>query len=318
VSGFTLALAGGVWALVGTLPVNFAWGTAAILAGTLWVGARLRLPGRLPARIWLAGALLLGLLDWGGVDLQAFDGRSPAAVHAEGAAVAAYLAAQPGKFRVYSPSYSLPQQTAARYGLDLADGVDPLQLETYAAFMEQASGVPRTGYSVTVPPFETGDPETANQEYSPDPARLGLLNVRYVVAAYDLPVAGLALRARFGETRVYENQLARPRAWVQLKGAVPGEQAREAAGIVWSPNRIAVTADGPGLLVLSEIAYPGWRAWVDGQERQVQVVSGLLRGVQLEAGPHAVIFAFRPASLYLGIALFLIGCAWMLIHRIVR
>ena len=39
---------------------------------------------------------------------------------------------QPGPFRVYSPSYSLPQHVAQRAGLELADGVDPMQVASYA------------------------------------------------------------------------------------------------------------------------------------------------------------------------------------------
>ena len=56
--------------------------------------------------------------------------------------VAAWLAAQgqPGTFRVYSPSYSLPQHVAQRAGLELADGVDPMQVAGYARLMQAATG----------------------------------------------------------------------------------------------------------------------------------------------------------------------------------
>ncbi len=68
----------------------------------------------------------------------------------------------------------------------LAEGIDPLQLSAYAAFMEKASGVPMEGYSVTLPPFASGRPEVDNRAYLPDARLLGLLNVRYVVSEFEL------------------------------------------------------------------------------------------------------------------------------------
>jgi hypothetical protein len=208
---------------------------------------------------------------------------------------------------VYSPSYSLPQQTAANYGLELADGVDPLQLWAYTRFMEQAGGIPMPGYSVTLPPFAKGEPKTDNAAYRPDPALLGLLNVRYVVAEYDLPVQGLELRARFADTRVYENLLGLPRAWIQPFDAAPGENARPVELSAWKPNLSRLVADGPGLLVLSEVTYPGWRAWVDGHEVPLELTAGLLRSVRLDAGKHHVVVAYQPRSLAAGLGLWVVG-----------
>ena len=59
-------------------------------------------------------------------------------------------------FRIYSPSYSIPQQAAALNELELADGIDPLQLMSYVGFMEETTGIPVNSYSVTMPPFSSG------------------------------------------------------------------------------------------------------------------------------------------------------------------
>ena len=72
-------------------------------------------------------------------------------------------------------------------------------------------------------------------------------------------------------------------------------------------------ARGPGLLVLSEIAYPGWHVWVDGNSQPVVPYDGLLRAVQLPAGEHQVLFTFRPASLVLGLIGFSIAVAYLAI-----
>ena len=314
IAGFALLLSGGIWTLTAGLPLNFAWGTGLALAGAIWISLGLR--RQVSTGLWLGFLLGLSLFDLVVVDHSLLVPRSPITVLSEGEAAARYLAAQPGPFRVYSPSYSLPQQTAAQYRLELADGVDPLQLQSYVSYMEKASGVPGTGYSVTLPPFANGDQARANAASLPDPARLGLLNVRYVVSEFDLPVQGLELEATFGETRIYRNRMALPRAWIQSEDAMPGEQSRPVVLSSRSPDQINLTVEGPGLLVLSEIIYPGWKAWVDGKPAPVQVVAGLLRGVTLEPGPHRVVFAFQPMSIY--ISLVLAGLGFLLLVFLVR
>ncbi len=70
---------------------------------------------------------------------------------------------------------------------------------------------------------------------------------------------------------------------------------------------------GPGLLVLSEIDYPGWQVWVDGVEQPVQKVDGLLRGVLLDEGHHVVEFAFRPPLVYAGLGISGFTCLGLLV-----
>jgi uncharacterized membrane protein YfhO len=88
-----------------------------------------------------------------------------------------------------------------------------------------------------------------------------------------------------------------------------GGQWRPPESIDRQPNRIVVLAEGPGRLVLSEIAYPGWTASVDGRRSSSETVDGLLRGVELAAGRHEVRFEFRPSSVYVGLSLTLVSLA---------
>jgi len=171
--------------------------------------------------------------------------------------------------------------------------------------MEKATGVPARGYSVTLPPFASGDPQIDNQAYHPDPAALGRLTVRFVVAAYDLDVPGLELVRQYGETRLYENRLVQPRAWRISPDLAAGDPG--VTWVLWKPNRIELRVPDGGKLFLAEIAYPGWRAWVDGKEMPVEVVDGLFRGVTLPPGPHDIVFRFQPLPVYLGIILAAIG-----------
>jgi hypothetical protein len=251
-------------------------------------------------------AVLLLAADLVGVDLLSLARRSPEVVWGQGMqagkTIAFRIASQDRlgfPARVYSPSYSVPQHVAARLRLQLADGIDPLQLQTYIQYMDTATGVPRSGYSVTLPPLDTGSPQVDNAEYTPDAQRLGWLNVGYVASEYDLDAPGLALVAQEGQTRIYENTQVLPRARVnRLDGTLAAAEILD-----YSPNRITVQADGPGRLVLAEVDYPGGRARVDGVEAPVLSEGGLLRAVDLSAGQHRVTFTFRPLSVAVGLAL---------------
>jgi hypothetical protein len=84
--------------------------------------------------------------------------------------------------------------------------------------------------------------------------------------------------------------LARPDPAVSAAGAA------EIRSI--TPNRVVVRARArrPAYLVLSEVYYPGWRAWVDGAEVPVYRADYLFRAVHLAPGSHDVVFVFRPRS----------------------
>ena len=304
-STLAVALVVGIRLATGILAPNLVWGAGGIGLACLLVAALLM--GSARKKIWLLSLFFLAVVDWSLVDRLAYTPRPVEQVLAQGAEAAEFLAAQPDRFRVYSPSYSLPQQTGARYRLEQAGGVDPLQLAAYAEFMQPATGVPQAGYSVTIPLFGTGSPQTDNIGRLPDPGLLGLLGVRYILSEFDLESEQLKFIGQFGETRLYENSLARPVAWVQPQTSPIGEDIQPVASDEWEPNQIKVQATGPGLLVLSEINYPGWKAWVDGEEVEVQTAGGLLRAVHLEPGEHQVVFRFQPASLYWGFAIILLG-----------
>ena len=206
--------------------------------------------------------------------------------------------------RVFSPSDSLRQPAAAYAGIELADGVDPLQLASYRDYMGKATGFSTSSYSVTLPPFPDGDPSEP-WPVSLDARSLGRLNVRVVVSEYPIQADGLVLDRRISGAYVYRNMLSRPRAFVQPASDLDTDW-RPVGKLEWSPEAISIEAVGPGTLVLSEVAYPGWQARLDGHRVPIQALYGVLRVVDLPAGIHEVEFVYRPTMVYVGGALSLL------------
>jgi hypothetical protein len=64
-----------------------------------------------------------------------------------------------------------------------------------------------------------------------------------------------------------------------------------------------VQTNSPGLLVISEQYYPGWRAYVDGKETPIYAVDGSLRGVFLNKGKHMVRLEYKPLSFSIGLVI---------------
>jgi hypothetical protein len=162
---------------------------------------------------------------------------------------------------------------------------------------------------------------------------LDLMGVRYLVAPRALldtePSAFVD-----GDIAVIHREAALPRAWVVHEAtlASPSDALRQIARRDVDPRRVAlveqplgqalpggpgseaevlgaeaetvqarVQLDRPGLAVFSEVYYPGWNAYVDGQHASMIAVDGLLRGVPIAAGDHLIELRFESATLAAGI-----------------
>lgn len=111
--------------------------------------------------------------------------------------------------RVFSPTYSLPQQVAEYDYFQLFGGVDPFQIAAVSAEIARAAGQPPDQtYSVVQPPLigmEGEDVSSANREYAPDIPTLARWNVSHVVSAYALASPDLVLIDRIGGDWIYAN-----------------------------------------------------------------------------------------------------------------
>jgi hypothetical protein len=227
---------------------------------------------------------------------------------------------------------------AAVKGIRLVNGVDPLQPAGYAAFLNMAAGVPAAeGYSIILPAWESEN-EAVNLDVGllfadadPVPQLLAVLDVKTVVSQF--PIQSPWLTELFRHDReeliVYRNRFnIRWPAVFQRVESVPdldaaldwlqtgvmsyeavvigghsldGPQGHTPADLLrLTPNQLSIRAIGPGLLIVSELAHPGWYATVDGVPTEIVVADAVLRGVYLEEGEHQVEMVYQPRSVTLG------------------
>ena len=279
---------------------------SAALLGTalLWIHPRIR--RAVPLRWQAFGWVALLALDLALVDLSEIESRPSAPTDNPTVAEVAARLTPSVPERVYSPSYSLPQPAAAIAGLELVDGINPLQLRGLRDYMAAATDFDPDEYSVTLPPFPEGDPRRP-WGVRPDPVLLGRLNVGYLVSAYPVEEEGWGFAGVSGGEYLYRNAFARPRAWVELEGAAGSWWP--VTRLAWTPNRILIEAEGPGRLVISELSYPGWQVRLNGAGHELEQAADPLRSISLPAGAQQVELFFRPWTVYGGAAITLVTLA---------
>ncbi|HEV8637645.1 MAG TPA: hypothetical protein VG370_25785 [Chloroflexota bacterium] len=174
-----------------------------------------------------------------------------------------------------------------------------------------------------------------------------LLNATYLVARKDVPLDWSKFELAFDgdpELNVYRNQRVLPRAQLIGRATVaPSHQAAfeliqrpgfdpsaevaveggdalsgpaTAGGAHYVPRGtsrldVEVTPTAPAYLLLSEVWYPGWRAWVDGRPVPVRRADYLFRAIRVEPGDRVVQLRFEPTAWRPALALTLLS--WLAI-----
>jgi hypothetical protein len=103
----------------------------------------------------------------------------------------------------------------------------------------------------------------------------------------------------------------------QIGHKLSGRSSRksEAVTVRYPDPRSAVldvTVDSPGLVLLSDVYYPGWQLTVDGTPAPIYRVNGLMRGALVSEGPHRLVYTFVPRSWQIGLVASAFGLvAWL-------
>ena len=85
----------------------------------------------------------------------------------------------------------------------------------------------------------------------------------------------------------------------QLGEAVVQDTSSLVRITAYEPNKLTydVTSGKGGVIVFSEIYYPGWTATVDGVEQELGRVDYVLRALQVKPGHHEVVLSFFPKTI---------------------
>ncbi len=137
---------------------------------------------------------------------------------------------------------------------------------------------------------------------------------------------------RFGARRTGEPFDVARQAFVApgtFEGALPHADAATGTVTVNAARDgafdLSVEAPADGIVVVSELHHPGWRAELDGTAAEVLRVDHAVMGVRVPAGAHHVTLVFAPASFRIGAAIssiavvFLAAClAWPAVRKRTR
>jgi hypothetical protein len=86
-----------------------------------------------------------------------------------------------------------------------------------------------------------------------------------------------------------------------LRAYLTGQPPRpsETAKVFYpSPQRVEIDAklESPGIVVLADTFYPGWRLTIDGKPAPIYRVNRLMRGAAVPAGESKLVYTYDPGS----------------------
>lgn len=72
-----------------------------------------------------------------------------------------------------------------------------------------------------------------------------------------------------------------------------------------SPRQAVLECDleSPGMVILSDVYYPGWKLTIDGKPAPIYRANRLMRGAAVKAGKHTLVYTYDPGSFRIGLAL---------------
>ena len=102
-----------------------------------------------------------------------------------------------------------------------------------------------------------------------------------------------------GKLNLRHEAVADKKFEAQLGKATPETSTDLITLKAYEPNHLVynVTSKNGGIIVFSEVYYPGWTATVDGQQAELGRANYILRALNVKPGKHEVVLDFHPASL---------------------
>jgi hypothetical protein len=217
-------------------------------------------------------------------------------------------------------------------GLEDVQGYDPVQVNRYVEFIAALNGVDQEYHELDVLPSGLDSPmlNILNARYIivPESVPAGRPDLLHLSQRYPTVY-------KDDLVRVLENDAALPRAWIVhdarevdsdltlkilSKGttdpaktvlvekappevSAPDDSSAEEVNVVSNTGdsiRLSASASAPGMVVMSDVYDPDWKAYVDGKEVQLYVADHAFRAVPLPAGHHTVELRYEPLTLRIG------------------
>ncbi len=229
------------------------------------------------------------------------------------------------------PFNNLLPNAGILFGFEYFQDIDALSQRSYNDFLYFANALPREKRAKL----------------------LGAMNIRYIVSFRRLVVPGLELLRETPEhfSWLYEIPASVPRVYVVKDGLYEPDplrvlnrlirddfdplrqvvldtprQLQPAANLLsevfiskYQNSHVQVRArlSTPGILVLTDSYYPGWKVFVDGAQKKLLRANHFFRAVELPAGNHSVEFVYDPLSFKIGLLISLLTAALLIAVPIV-
>jgi hypothetical protein len=105
---------------------------------------------------------------------------------------------------------------------------------------------------------------------------------------------------------------AEPERRIELLPFAPGGSAGNDEDVritKYEPQRVEleVALVRPGVVVLSDVFYPGWHLLIDGKPSPVLRTNRMMRGAAVPSGKHQLVYVYDPRSFHVGLVLSAVG-----------
>lgn len=195
---------------------------------------------------------------------------------------------------------------------------DVSHVRTAAALPTRGARAIAESIDAAADPARAAGPVSARVLWSP--FRPGNLPSRRIGEFYRAPIA--PYRPRLSFARSYRVEPSPVRAWTRSAAGevdvarevlldrdpsprpLPGSRSPILVARIAEdrPERVVaeIATNSAGLLVVTDLFYPGWIAEEDGRRLEILRADGVLRAVALPAGSHRITFLYRPLSFRIG------------------
>lgn len=234
------------------------------------------------------------------------------------------VASLAGSGRSYDEQTNISQTSAVQLQVRLADGWDPLLLESYVAYMERAGSDVHSGYTLSIP--------YRSPSAQPDATLLGWMNVSIVVSRRQLTDPHFVQVGVVDGTLIYKNTADAGAAYLVEPGAnndppALSDMKRLNAQVrvtTFAPEQKTFTFSSPtsAYLVIATPMFPGWTAKLDERPVPVQLIGQVMPAIKVGKGTHTLRYRYTPSYVFIGAVLSVAGIvatlAWLLAGYYVR